>query len=259
MKTISLLTAAGHSAFHRLILMITLYLGLGLTAHQKPEVKRSRNASMTTPDRIDDDELTNGININDDPTSMNATQQNARAYPGGNQRKSEKKMRQLRQLLSTNEGPGTADEKRCTQHQNDIIYNEKEHPRTTPVTPTVVTQVETCECLEKASLLINSHGAAELPDDDGVGADVGADVSVVDSGVDTGVDVDVRISTEIGTNAGFDRGDSDRFSVYADDGNGETVCCDRDNDVLSVENDAVSESLRTSDSLLSPALLSTRS
>ena len=149
-----------------LVLMITLYLGLGMTAHQKPDVKRSRTTSMTTPDRIeDDDELTNVIDINDNLTSKNATQQNARAYPGGNQRKSEKKMRQLRQLLSTNEGPGTADEKRCTQHQNDIIYNEKEHPRTTPVTPTVVTQVETCECLEKASLLINSHGAAELPDD----------------------------------------------------------------------------------------------
>ena len=87
MNPTSLLTAAGHSAFHKLILMITLYLGLGMTAHQKPDVKRSRTATMTKPDRIeDDDELTNVIDINDNLTSMNATQQNARAYPGGNQR-----------------------------------------------------------------------------------------------------------------------------------------------------------------------------
>ena len=137
-----------------------------MTAHQKPEVKRSRTAPMTTPDKIEDeDEHTNGIDINVNLTSMNTTQQNARAYPGGNQRKSEKKMRQLRQLLSTNEGPGTADEKQCTQQQDDIIHDEKNNSTTTPVTPTVVTKVETCDCPRRASLLINSHGAAELPDD----------------------------------------------------------------------------------------------
>ena len=137
-----------------------------MTAHQKPEIIQSRTAPMTTPNRIeDDDEHTNVIDINNNLTSMNTTQQNARAYPGGNQRKSQKKIRQLRQLLSTNEGPGTADEKRCTQHQDDIIHDKENNSITTPVTPTVVTIVETCDCPKRASLLTNSHGAAELPDD----------------------------------------------------------------------------------------------
>ena len=137
-----------------------------MTAHQKPEFIRSRNAPMPTPDKTEnDDDSNNRIDINDNHTSRNAIQQNARAYPGGNQRKREKKMRQLRQLLSTNEGPGTADEKRCTQHQDDIIHNEKIISITTPVTPTVVTKVETFDCPERDSLLINSHGTAELPDD----------------------------------------------------------------------------------------------
>ena len=71
-------------------------------------------------------------------------------------------MRQLRQLLSTNESPGTADKKWYIQHQDDIIHDEKKNSITTPFTPTVVTNVKTCDCPGRVSLLINNHGAAEL-------------------------------------------------------------------------------------------------
>ena len=85
MEPTSLLTIAGYSAIHRLILFITLYFGLAIIAHQKPEIIRTRTAPMLTPNETDEKDDNNIIiNINDNPTSMKANQQNAHAHPGGN-------------------------------------------------------------------------------------------------------------------------------------------------------------------------------
>ena len=87
MKTISPTTTAGHSAIHRLVLIITLYFGLAIIAHQKPEIIRSRTAPMLTPNETDEKDDNNIIiNINDNPTIMKSNQQNAHAHLGGNQR-----------------------------------------------------------------------------------------------------------------------------------------------------------------------------
>ena len=64
MKTISPTTTAGHSAFQRLTLMISLYFGLAMIAHQNPELTRRRTHSMTTPALA-----TNNDNDNNNNTS----------------------------------------------------------------------------------------------------------------------------------------------------------------------------------------------
>ena len=118
---------------------------------------------MPTPElTITDEDNNNNININDNPTSMEANQQNAPAHPGGNQRKRDKKKRQLRPLLNAYESPGTEDNKRCIPQQDDIIQDKKNEPTTGLVTPTAVTQVETFDGPARASSLTSSHGAAEL-------------------------------------------------------------------------------------------------
>ena len=88
MKTSPPTTTAGHSAFHKLILIISLYFGItNITTHQNLEVKRCRTHPMPTPElTIKDDDNNNNININNNPTSIEANQQNAHAHPGGNQR-----------------------------------------------------------------------------------------------------------------------------------------------------------------------------
>ena len=73
-----------------------------MIAHQKPEIIRSRTAPMLTPNETNEkDDNIIIININDNPTSMKANQQNAHAHPGGNQRTREKEMRESRPLLNT--------------------------------------------------------------------------------------------------------------------------------------------------------------
>ena len=163
MKTISPMTTAGHSAFYKLILILSLYFGQTKITHRNPELKRCRTHPMPTPElTITDEDNNNNININDNPTGIEANQQNAHAHPGGNQRKREKKKRQLRPFLNTYESPGTKDKKRCTPQQDDIIHDKKNKPTTGSVTPIVVTQVETFDGPERASSLTSSHGAAEL-------------------------------------------------------------------------------------------------
>ena len=163
MKTSSPMTTAGHSAFYRLILILSLYFGQTKIYHRRPEQKRCRTHPMPTPElTITDEDNNNKININDNPTSIQAYQQNALAHQGGNQRKREKKKQQLRPFFNTYERPGTEDNKRCTPQQDDIIYDKKNEPTTGSVTPIVVTQVETFDGPERASSLKSSHGAAEL-------------------------------------------------------------------------------------------------
>ena len=163
MKTSSPTTTAGHSAFYKLLLILSLYFGQTKITHQNPEPKRCRTHSMPTPElTTTDEDNNNNININDNPISMDANQQNAHAHPGGNQRKREKKKRQLRPLLNTYGSPGTEANKRCTPQQDDIIHDKKNEPTTRSVTPIVVTQVKTFEGPERASSLTRSHGAAEL-------------------------------------------------------------------------------------------------
>ena len=108
------------------------------------------------------DDNNNNININDNLTSIEANQQIAHAHPGGNQRKREKKNRQLRPFLNTYKSPSTEDKKRCTPQQDDIIHDKKNKPTTGSVTPIVVTQVKMFDGPKRASSPSNSHGAAEL-------------------------------------------------------------------------------------------------
>ena len=86
-----------------------------------------------------DEDINNIININDNHTSMDANQQNAHAHPGGNQRKQNKKKRQLRPPRNKYGSPGTEANKRCTPQQDDIIHDKKNEPTTRSVTPIVVT------------------------------------------------------------------------------------------------------------------------
>ena len=138
MKTISPMTTAGHSAFYRLILILSLYFGQTKISHRKPELKRCRTHPMPTPElTITDKDNNNNININDNLTSIQAYQQNALAHQGGNQRKREKKKRQLRPPVNTYRSPGTEANKRCTPQQDDIIHDKKNKPTTGSVTPIV--------------------------------------------------------------------------------------------------------------------------
>ena len=64
MEATSLTTTAGHSAFHKLILIISLYFGLARIAHRNPEVTRCRTHPMPTPaSATKDDDNNNIINI----------------------------------------------------------------------------------------------------------------------------------------------------------------------------------------------------
>ena len=138
MKTISPMTTAGHSAFYRLILILSLYFGQTKIYHRRPEQKRCRTHPMPTPElTITDEDNNNNININDNLTSMNADQQSAHAHSGGYQRERKKKMRHLRPFWNTYRSPGTADAERCTPHQDDIIHDKKNKPTTGSVTPIV--------------------------------------------------------------------------------------------------------------------------
>ena len=163
MKTSSPMTTAGHSAFYRLILILSLYFGQTKISHRKPELTRCRTYPMPIPEpTTKDDDNNNNININDNLTSMNADQQSAHAHSGGYQRVRKKKMRHLRPFWNTYRSPGTADAERCTPQQDDIIHDKKNKPTTGLVTPKVVTQVETFEGPPRDSSLTSSHGAAEL-------------------------------------------------------------------------------------------------
>ena len=75
MKTISPMTTAGHSTFQGLILMISLYFGLAMIAHQNPELTRPRTYSMTKPASAtsdDDNKYTPKVN---ETTNKNSTKQ----------------------------------------------------------------------------------------------------------------------------------------------------------------------------------------
>ena len=163
MKGTSPKTTEGHSAFHRLMLIITLYLGLAMIAHEIPDIIQSRTSPMTTPNKTNEDDNNNNIiNINDSHTNMNANQQNARAYLGGNQRRRKGKKQQFWYTLNTSESPGTADKIRCTLHQDNIIHKKKKSSTTKSVTPIVVTKVKRFDYHKRASSLTNSCTATEL-------------------------------------------------------------------------------------------------
>ena len=162
MKATSHTTTAGHSAFHKLILIISLYFGLASIAHRNPEVKRCRTHPAPTPDSvINDDDNNNIINTNDTTSRNIDRQQNACADQGANQRERKKKKRQLRNPRNDNGCSGTADEKRCTPHQDGIIHDKTKKLTVQTFTPIVVTKGETVEDPEGASILIQSHGATE--------------------------------------------------------------------------------------------------
>ena len=163
MKTISPMTTAGHSTFQGLILMISLYFGLAMIAHQNPELTRPRTYSMTKPASAtfdDDNKYTPKVNetINKNPTKQHFADTEQEVNPS----KFKKKKQQFPNPRNENRSRSTADDKWCTIINEGKIQDKKKELKFNSFTPVVVIQVEKFEDPHGSSILIKSHGAAEL-------------------------------------------------------------------------------------------------
>ena len=163
MKTISPMTTAGHSTFQGLILMISLYFGLAMIAHQNPELTRPRTYSMTKPASAtfdDDNKYTPKVNetINKNPTKQHFADTEQEVNPS----KFKKKKQQFPNPRNENRSRNTADDKWCTIINEGKIQDKKKELKFNSFTPVVVIQVEKFEDPHGSSILIKSHGAAEL-------------------------------------------------------------------------------------------------
>ena len=93
---------------------------------------------MLTPNETDDKDDNNIIiNINDNSTNIKPTNRMLAPTQAETNTSERGETRQLRPLLYTYESPGTADEKRCTLHQDVIICNKKNKLTTGSVIPIV--------------------------------------------------------------------------------------------------------------------------
>ena len=163
MKTISPTTTAGHSTFQRLKLMISLYFGLAMIAHQNPELTRPRTYSMTKPASATFDDDTNNTPKANETTNKNQTNQHfAGTEQDVNPSKSKTKKQQFPNLRNENRSRNTADDKWCTPINEGKIHDKKKKPKSNSFTPVVVIQVEKFEDPHGSSILIKSHGAAEF-------------------------------------------------------------------------------------------------
>ena len=163
METNSPTTTAGHSAFQKLISMISLYFGLAMIAHQNPELTGRRTNSMTIPvPTTKDDDNNNFPTANESIIKNLYKQQIADPEQGANLPEIKTKNLQFPTLTNDISSRYTADDKWCTHINEGKIHDKKKIHPSNSFTPVVVIQVEKFEDPQGSSILIKSHGAAEF-------------------------------------------------------------------------------------------------